>query len=223
MKADITDYMNKGGTAAGFLAEKCGININNQDTGSITGSDAGGRADKTNSSVLPQASAPVNWSLPSSKMTVIKGLHVYWPDGYSAGSTGGSLVFHTGAGANQAMHVGLFDMRAKSIGLIDEDGNKLDVKTIGKANQAVGLLDKIINVVEDEATNIGALESRLEYTSNNLTVSSENVQGAESTIRDADMAREMTNYTKNNVLIQASQSMLAQANQNSSAVLSLLQ
>ena len=223
MKADINSYIAGGGTASGFLKEKCGININNTDTGAITGSDAGGRADKTNTSVVPQASSPVNWSLPASDMTVIKGLEVYWPTGYSAGPTGGSLVFHTGAGANQSMHVGLFDMRAKSIGLIDEEGNKLDVSTIGKANQAIGLLDKIANVVLDEATNIGSLLSRLEYTSSNITVSSENVQGAESTIRDADMAKEMTEYTKNNVLIQASQSMLAQANQSSSNVLSLIQ
>ena len=63
----------------------------------------------------------------------------------------------------------------------------------------------------------------MEYTSNNLTTASENVQSSESTIRDADMAKEMTEYTKNNVLLQAAQSMLSQANQNSSAVLSLLQ
>ena len=63
----------------------------------------------------------------------------------------------------------------------------------------------------------------MEYTSRNLTTASENVQGAESTIRDADMAKEMTEYTKNNVLQQAAQSMLAQANQTSSGVLSLLQ
>ncbi|MBR1396031.1 MAG: flagellin, partial [Selenomonadaceae bacterium] len=75
----------------------------------------------------------------------------------------------------------------------------------------------------DQQTDICAVESRLDYTSSNLTTSSENVQNAESTIRDADMAKEMTNYTKNNVLLQAAQSMLAQANQNSSAVLSLLQ
>ena len=72
-------------------------------------------------------------------------------------------------------------------------------------------------------TTIGALQSRLEYTVRNLTTASENVQSSESVIRDADMAKEMTNYTKHNVLLQAAQSMLAQANQNSSAVLSLLQ
>ncbi len=66
------------------------------------------------------------------------------------------------------------------------------------------------------------MQNRLKYTSNNLVVASENVQASESTIRDADMAKEMTAYTKNNVLTQAAQAMLAQANQNSSTVLSLL-
>ncbi len=65
--------------------------------------------------------------------------------------------------------------------------------------------------------------SRLSYTSSNLTTASENVQASESTIRDADMAKEMTEYTKSNVLAQSAQSMLAQANQNASGVLSLLQ
>ena len=65
--------------------------------------------------------------------------------------------------------------------------------------------------------------SRLSYTSCNLTTASENVQASESTIRDADMAKEMTEYTKSNVLAQSAQSMLAQANQNASGVLSLLQ
>ena len=67
------------------------------------------------------------------------------------------------------------------------------------------------------------MQSRLEFTTENLTIAHENVTASESTIRDADMAKEMTEYTKNNVLLQAAQSMLAQANQNSSSVLSLLQ
>lgn len=207
-----------------FLKEECGIILGDVDTGAVSGQNASGRNPvKSNHSVVPQASRPVNWSLPSSQQTVIKGLLITWPAGYNAGPTGGSMVFHTGAGANQAMHVGLYDMRARSIGLIDQEGQKLDVTTIGKANAAIGLLDKIVNVVLDEATNIGSMESRLEYTSSNLTVSTENVQGAESTIRDADMAKEMTNYTKSNLLVQSAQSMLAQANQNPSNVLSLLQ
>ena len=87
----------------------------------------------------------------------------------------------------------------------------------------MNVLDNAISKALDQQTTLGAVQSRLEYTSQNLTTSSENVTASESTIRDADMAKEMTEYTKNNVLLQAAQSMLAQANQNSSAVLSLLQ
>ena len=75
----------------------------------------------------------------------------------------------------------------------------------------------------NQQTTVGAMQSRLEYTTSNLTVASENTQSSESVIRDANMAKEMTEYTKNNVITQAAQSMLAQANQSSSQVLSLLQ
>ena len=84
------------------------------------------------------------------------------------------------------------------------------------------MLDNAVQKALNQQTTIGSLESRLEYTSTNLTTASENVQSSNSVIRDADMAKEMTAYTKNNVLLQAAQSMLSQANQNSSSVLSLL-
>ncbi|MBR2179680.1 MAG: flagellin, partial [Selenomonadaceae bacterium] len=134
-----------------------------------------------------------------------------------------SLNFHVGANANQAIKVGLTDMRSEALGLKGSTGTKLKVTTKELANAAVNVIDNALTKAIDQQTDIGSVEARLEYTSSNLTTSSENVQNAESTIRDADMAKEMTNYTKNNVLLQAAQSMLAQANQNSSAVLSLLQ
>ena len=114
-------------------------------------------------------------------------------------------------------------MRAEALGLKGSNGSKLSVTTKDNANAAINAIENAISKALDQQTTIGAVEARLEYTSSNLTTSSENVQAAESTIRDADMAKEMTNYTKNNVLLQAAQSMLAQANQNASAVLSLLQ
>lgn len=99
----------------------------------------------------------------------------------------------------------------------------IDVKTKYNANIAVRVLDGAIDYALNESTRLGAYLQRLEYTDANVTTMGENVQAAESTIRDSDMAKEMTNYTKANVLVQSAQSMLAQANQNSSAVLSLLQ
>ena len=99
----------------------------------------------------------------------------------------------------------------------------ISVTTKYNANIAVRVLDGAIEYALGEATNVGAYLQRLEYTNANITTMGENVQAAESTIRDADMAKTFTAYTTNNVLLQAAQSMLAQANQNSSSVLSLLQ
>ena len=134
-----------------------------------------------------------------------------------------AISLQVGAKANQSIKVGLTDMRAEALGLQGADGTKLNISTQTKANAAINVLDNAIQKALDQQTTIGSVESRLEYTSSNLTTASENVQASESTIRDADMAKAMTEYTKNNVLLQAAQSMLAQANQSSSNVLSLLQ
>ena len=134
-----------------------------------------------------------------------------------------AVTLQVGTKANQSIKVGLTDMRSEALGLKGSDGTKLNISTQDKANAAINVLDNALQKALDQQTTIGSVESRLSYTSSNLTTSSENVQSSESTIRDADMAKEMTEYTKNNVLLQAAQSMLAQANQSSSSVLSLLQ
>ena len=134
-----------------------------------------------------------------------------------------SINLQIGAKANQTIKVGLTDMKAQALGLQGKDNNTLQVGNQEQANAAINVLDAAIQKALDQQTTIGAVQSRLEYTQSNLTTASENVTAAESTIRDADMAKEMTEYTKNNVLMQAAQSMLAQANQSSSNVLSLLQ
>ena len=134
-----------------------------------------------------------------------------------------SIVLQIGTKAAQSIKVGLTDMKATALGLQGMDGSTISVGNQEKANAAINALDAAIQKALDQQTSIGAAESRLEYTQANLTTASENVTSAESVIRDADMAKEMTNYTKNNVLLQAAQSMLAQANQSSSNVLSLLQ
>ena len=133
------------------------------------------------------------------------------------------LSFQTGTKANQNIFLALSKIDAQAMGLMDKDGKTLKVTTQIKAEAAISQLDKSINRALNQITTIGAVTSRMEYTRANLTTASENTVSAESVIRDADMAKEMTEYTKNNVLLQAAQSMLAQANQNSSGVLSLLQ
>lgn len=134
-----------------------------------------------------------------------------------------AIVLQTGTKANQAIKVGLSDMRAFALGLKAKDGTTLNISTQKFANAAINVLDMALQKCLNQQTKIGSVESRLEYTSANLSIASENTQSSMSTIQDADMAAEMTAYTKNNVLLQAAQSMLAQANQNSSSVLSLLQ
>lgn len=138
-------------------------------------------------------------------------------------SADNAIVLQTGTKANQAIKVGFSDMRSHALGLKANDGSTLNISTQKFANAAVNVLDMALQKCLNQQTTIGAVESRLEYTSANIVTGSENTQASMSTMRDADMAMEMTEYTKNNVLLQAAQSMLAQANQNSSSVLSLLQ
>ena len=133
------------------------------------------------------------------------------------------LVFHIGTRANQAIRVGLTDMRSRALGLKSADGTTLNISTQKQANSAINVLDNALQRALFEQTTIGSIGYRMEFTSNNLTVASDNVTNSESVYRDADMAKEMAEYTRNNVLLQAAQSMLAQANQNGSNVLSLLQ
>ncbi|MEK3798563.1 flagellin [Peribacillus sp. FSL H8-0477] len=105
------------------------------------------------------------------------------------------------------------------------DGAKqysVDVSTVEKASSAITLFEDAIQRVSSERSRLGAVQNRLEYTIDNLSVMSENLTSAESRIRDLDMALEMTNFTKNNILNQAAQSMLAQANQMPQGVLQLL-
>lgn len=135
-----------------------------------------------------------------------------------------AITLQVGTKANQAVKAGFSDMRAEALGLkTPPPVETLSIATQSDANAAINVLDNAMQRVLDQQTKTGSIQNRLEYTSANLINSSENTQAAKSTIADADMAAQMASYTKNNILMQASQSMLAQANQNSSSVLSLLQ
>ena len=133
-----------------------------------------------------------------------------------------SLTFHTGAEANVAIKVGMGDMRATALGL-KEGNDKLSVTTKENANAAINVIDNALTMALNQQVDIGSVLSRLDYTQSNIITMRDNDQESESVIRDADMAKAMTDYTKSNVLLQTAQAMLAQANQNPSAVLSLLQ
>lgn len=134
-----------------------------------------------------------------------------------------AISFQVGTRSNQTVRIGLTDMSATALGLRAKDGTTLNIRTQGSARAAINVLDNALAKALNEQTKIGSVTSRLGYTSSNIVTASENTTASKSVIQDADMATAMTDYTKNNVLTQAAQSMLAQANQSSSSVLSLLQ
>lgn len=100
---------------------------------------------------------------------------------------------------------------------------KADVTSADNAKAAISIINNAIDIISSMRSDFGALQNRLEHTINNLGVQTENITASESRIRDVDMAKEMMAYTKNNILVQASQAMLAQANQVPQGVLQLLQ
>jgi len=128
-----------------------------------------------------------------------------------------SASFQIGANEGQTMEVSIDDMGAEALGI-----KGIDVTTSDNAQNAITTINKAVEKVSAQRADLGAFQNRLEHTINNLSTSSENLTAAESRIRDVDMAKEMMEFTKNNILSQAAQSMLAQANQQPQGVLQLL-
>ncbi len=229
-------------TAASTLGERIGELIPYKltvDTGNVVGKAASGdtvyTANRESAITISSASAGVRhqisgltFSVKDSKGQVKKSVNAVL-DNFTESvravnkSNDNAITLQVDAKANQAIRISLTDMRSEALGLKSSDGVMLSVATQKHANAAVNVLDNAIQKALDQQTDIGAVANRMEQTSNNLHIARDNVQASESTIRDADMAKAMTSYTKNNILLQAAQSMLAQANQSSSNVLSLLQ
>lgn len=138
----------------------------------------------------------------------------------TASKGGNSLTLQIGDTSDDfnKLKVDVQDMHAKALGIAD-----VDVSTQASASTAVDAIKKAINTVSSVRGDLGATQNRLDHTINNLSVMTENIQDAESTIRDTDVADEMMAYTKNNILVQSAQAMLAQANQVPQGVLQLLQ
>ena len=130
--------------------------------------------------------------------------------------TGKNLQVGALSGQNIAISIG--NMNAATIGV-----SAVSVTSNAVAGAAMSSIQSAIDLVSTQRSDLGALQNRLEHTIANLDTTSENTSAAESRIRDTDMAKEMVNYSKNNILSQAGQSMLAQANQSTQGVLSLLQ
>ena len=171
-------------------------------------------------------------------------------DGTKTGDN--KVFFHVGANKDQTISTEFGDMRAKELGIVGLVANKgsvgangtsvgnfvatsnitnnsgadeyaLNITTRDGANNAIQAIDLAIKKVSDERSKYGAIQNRLEYTINNLNTTAENMTAAESTVRDVDMAEEMMNLTKNNILQQAAQAMLVQANSRPQQALQLLQ
>ena len=139
-------------------------------------------------------------------------------DGTFSGETN-QMKLQVGALSGQSIDFSIANMCATKIGL----KTTLSVSTFTKAGSYMKSVQDAIEVVSKQRSAMGAIQNRLEHTIANLDTTSENTQSAESRIRDTDMASEMVTYSKNNILAQAGQSMLAQANQSTQGVLSLLQ
>ena len=135
----------------------------------------------------------------------------------------GSMWFHIGANMDQRTQVFIGTMSAMALG-VREIGSeeKLSIATPEDANRAIGTIDEALKKINKQRADLGAYQNRLDLTVKGLNVSAENLQASESRIRDADMASQMVEFTKNSVLQQAGTAMLAQANSQSQNVLSLL-
>ncbi len=151
-------------------------------------------------------------------------------------------TFQVGANKGQSMTISIADMRSNALGITGKVGDAgfttenvvtdgtnntvkesaLDVSNHKNASSAIKVINDAIEKVSAQRSNLGAFQNRLEHTINNLGTSSENLTAAESRIRDVDMAKEMMEQTKNSILSQAAQAMLAQANQQPQGVLQLL-
>lgn len=139
-------------------------------------------------------------------------------DPFSVKQLGKGLGLQIGDTAEQRLTVKVGDMHSEALGLGD-----ISIGGENLATRSIKPIKNAINIVSSTRADLGAVQNRLEHTINNLTTTGENLSASESRIRDTDMAEEMMNYTKNNVLSQAAQAMLAQANQQPQQVLQLIQ
>lgn len=162
--------------------------------------------------------------------------------GAGAQGAGFEVNLQIGANSGQAMNLSIADMRAAALGITGNTGQagfsstnnvtngtdtisteaSLDITSATNASKAITAIDSAMEKVSSERARLGAVQNRLEYTISNLDNTAENLTSAESTLRDVDMAKEMMEYSKNNILSQAAQSMISQANQQPQNVLQLL-
>ena len=149
------------------------------------------------------------------------------PSGQTTGSAAtnqtAGLWFHIGPNMDQRVQVFVGNMNAQSLGLVSAEGNKVvSASNMDTANRSIGVLDKALEKVLKQRADLGSYENRFEKLYKGLYVAFENTNASESRIRDTDMAQEMSDYVKNQILTQANVAMLAQANLKPQLVLRLL-
>nr|AGS52990.1 flagellin protein FlaA [uncultured bacterium contig00030] len=134
-----------------------------------------------------------------------------------------SMWFHIGANMDQRIQVFISTMTAKGLGIRNMDETFISLENVDDANRSIGTLDAALKIVNKERADLGAYQNRLEHTVRGLDVGAENMQASESRIRDTNMANQMVDYIRDQILTQTGTAMLAQANQRSTSILSLLQ
>jgi flagellin len=133
------------------------------------------------------------------------------------------MFFHIGANMDQRIQVYIGDMQAAALGLRDADSEEaITLGTADSANNRIGTLDEALKLINKQRADLGGYQNRLEFTVKGVDVAAENLQASESRIRDVNMASQMVEFTKNQVLVQSGTAMLAQANAQTQNVLSLL-
>lgn len=134
-----------------------------------------------------------------------------------------SMWFHMGANMHQRERVYIGTMTAQGLNLKEKTGKFIaDLSTAESANRSIGVIDEALHTISKQRADLGAYFNRMEYAAKGLMTAYENIQASESRIRDADMAEQMVELTKNQVLVQSATSMLAQANMQSRTILQLL-
>ncbi len=227
---DGTGWKDAGGHDASTAIGKLTINGTPQKGATITVSGTGTAATFTNSAAedaqfeITGVTGPNGESISKSAFNV-KATAAGNAGGITTGNgslevtvdTSKALTFHIGANEGQNTRLTVQSMKAEDLGV-----SNIDLTSQATSDAAITTIDNAINTVSAQRAALGAMQNRLEHTINNLGTSSENLSAAESQIRDVDMAEQMSEFTKNNILTQAATSMLAQANQQPQNVLSLL-
>ena len=217
--------------AAGTKAEDFVMNVNGQKFAFATAGNTGAFADDVHVVVATAANptaaevkdmvATINRVVGSNVASVNTAANTsidFISNGTSDSKGGLTLQIGDTTDKFNQLTVNVGDMHTKALGI-----SELDISTQTGAKSAVDAVKSAINSVSSTRGTLGALQNRLDHTINNLGVMQENIQDAESTVRDTDVAKEMMAYTKNNILVQSAQAMLAQANQVHQGVLQLLQ